>query len=240
MRIHIKILVVFLVIFTTDAQAASLPEFFSEADAFLKKWVMKGDVNYAGVKNNLFQIESLYQQVGAMNLSEASKAEEKAFYINAYNLVVIYQVAKYYPLKSPMNKSGFFDQVDHRVAGKEMTLNELEIKQLVLPYGDPRIHFALACAAKSCPPLANFAYQPTELDSQLEQRTKNSVNNAEFIRVDAANNQVAVSKIFDWYKKDFTQGGQTITEFLNKYRSISIPLSYRVAYYEYDWSLNDM
>lgn len=240
MHIRIKILTLFLVIFATNTRAASLPEFFSEADDFLEKWVMKGDVNYAGVKKNFSQIESLYQQVGAMNLSEASKAEEKAFYINAYNLVVIYQVAKYYPLKSPMNKSGFFDQVDHTVAGKRMTLNELEIKQLVLPYGDPRIHFALACAAKSCPPLASFAYQPTKLDSQLEQRTKKSVNNAEFVRVDAATSQVSVSKIFDWYKKDFTQGGQTITEFLNKYRSSSIPASYRIGYYEYDWSLNDM
>ncbi|MEM9672339.1 MAG: DUF547 domain-containing protein [Cyclobacteriaceae bacterium] len=226
--------------FSFNVSATPLSEFFNQSDEFLRKWVMGGDVDYTGVKKNFAQIESLYQQIGRMDLSGASETEKKAFYINAYNLIVIYQVAKYYPLKSPMNRSGFFDQVDHTVAGKKITLNELEIKELVLTYDDPRIHFALACAAKSCPPLASFAYVPSKLDEQLADRTQKSVNDDEFIRVQSGKNQVAVSKIFDWYKKDFTQNGQTITEFLNKYRQNPIPSSYQLTYYEYDWSLNDM
>jgi len=229
-----------LLLCTLNASAAPLAEFFAQSNEFLGKWVKDGDVNYTGVKKNFAQIESLYQQIDDMLLAEASDAEKKAFYINAYNLIVIYQVAKYYPLKSPMNKSGFFDRVDHTVAGKKMTLNELEIKELVLPYGDPRIHFALACAAKSCPPLASFAYIPDKLGEQLTGRTQNSVNDDQFIRVQSGASRVAVSKIFDWYKKDFTQNGQTVTEFLNKYRQNPIPPSYQLTYYEYDWSLNDM
>ncbi|WKN40997.1 DUF547 domain-containing protein [Tunicatimonas pelagia] len=234
------VLTILLLATTLDVPAKTLATFFADADKFLNQWVMKGNVNYTGVKKNFAQIESLYQQIGEMNLSQATNTEKKAFYINAYNLAVIYQVAKYYPLKSPLNKSGFFDQVDHKIAGEKMTLNFLEIKKIVLPYGDPRIHFAVACAAKSCPPLASFAYVPDQLDKQLAERTKKSVNNNEFVQVKSSANQVAVSKIFDWYEKDFTKGGQTIIEFLNKYRSTTIPTSYRVTYYEYDWSLNDM
>ncbi len=234
------ILTFLLLAITLDVPAKPLTTFFADADKFLSKWVMKGDVDYAGVKKNFAQIESLYQRIAEADLSQATDTEKKAFYINAYNLIVIYQVAKYYPLKSPLNKSGFFNQVDHKVAGEKMTLNFLEIKKIVLPFGDPRIHFAVACAAKSCPPLASFAYVPDQLDEQLAQRTKKSVNNNEFIQVKSDANQVAVSKIFAWYKKDFTQGGQTIVEFLNKYREDPIPTSYKLIHYEYDWSLNDM
>ncbi len=234
------ILTVLFLVLTIGVSAKPFTTFFTDADEFLSQWVMKGNVNYTGVKKNFSQIESLYQQIGEMDLSQATDVEKKAFYINSYNLAVIYQVAKYYPLKSPMNKSGFFDRVDHKIAGEKMTLNELEIKKIVLPYGDPRIHFAVACAAKSCPPLASFAYVPDQLDKQLAQRTKESVNSNEFIQIKPNANQVAVSKIFDWYKKDFTKDGQTIVEFLNKYRGESIPASYQLTHYEYNWELNDM
>ena len=66
-----------------------------------------------------------------MDLSSASAESKKAFYINAYNLIVIYQVSKFYPLKSPLDKSGFFDKVKHQVAGEALTLNALELKTLV-------------------------------------------------------------------------------------------------------------
>ncbi|MGB3586409.1 MAG: DUF547 domain-containing protein [Tunicatimonas sp.] len=234
------IFTILFIVLTFNISAKPVTTFFTDANTFLEQWVMKGNVNYTGVKKNFSQIESLYRQIGEMDLSQATDAEKKAFYINSYNLAVIYQIAKYYPLKSPMNKSGFFDRVDHKIAGEKMTLNELEIKKIVLPYGDPRIHFAVACAAKSCPPLASFAYVPNQLDKQLAQRTKKSINDNEFIQVKPGANQVAVSKIFDWYKKDFTKGGQTIIEFLNKYRDKAIPASYQLTHYEYNWQLNDM
>ncbi|MEM6843825.1 MAG: DUF547 domain-containing protein [Bacteroidota bacterium] len=234
------ILTILLLVLAISVPAKPLTAFFTDADKFLSQWVMKGNVDYTGVKKNFAQIESLYEQIAETDLSQATDIEKKAFYINAYNLIVIYQVAKYYPLKSPLNKSGFFNQVDHKVAGEEMTLNFLEIKKIVLPYGDPRIHFAVACAAKSCPPLASFAYVPEQLDKQLTQRTKKSVNDSDFVQVKANTNQVAVSKIFDWYKKDFIKGNQTIIDFLNKYRNDPVPTSYQLTHYEYDWSLNEM
>jgi len=221
------------------SQAASLTSFTDKADAFLNKYVKNGQVAYKSIKQNLSEISGLYSDIENMNLSSASDAEKKAFYINAYNLIVIYQVTKFYPLKSALDQSGFFDKVKHKVAGENLTLNHLEIKKLILAYKDPRIHFVLACAAKSCPPLASFAYMPATLDKQLEDRTKLALNDKDWLKVKPAENKVLLSKIFEWYKKDFAMTGMTVLDFINKYRSNKIPESYNVGYYEYDWSLNE-
>ncbi|MEO1097147.1 MAG: DUF547 domain-containing protein [Bacteroidota bacterium] len=234
------IIVLALFAIALPSQSADLTSFFGEADAFLKKFVDNGKVHYQDINTNITAIENLYNDIGSMDLSNANPEAKKAFFINAYNLIVIYQVAKFYPLKSPLDRSGFFDRVKHTVAGESITLNALEIKKLVLTYKDPRIHFVLACAAVSCPPLASFAYLPSKLNSQLDTRTKLSVNNNNWLKVSTGAKQASISKIFDWYKKDFTMNGEnTVIEFINKYRKAAIPASYSIVHYEYDWSLNE-
>lgn len=229
--------------FTPLSAQTAQEKFTVEANAFLQRYVSDGSVDYANIKKNFPEIESLYKQVGQMNLNNAADQEKKAFYINAYNLVVIYQVTKYYPLKSALDASGFFDQIKHRVAGEELTLNGLEIGKLLKrsaaqPYGDARVHFVLACAAKGCPKLAGFTFQPDKLDAQLEDRAKLALNNSYFIRVNKGQKKVEVSKIFTWYEKDFTGGGKSVLAYINQYRQEKIPIDYQVSNYEYDWSLN--
>ncbi|MEL7004684.1 MAG: DUF547 domain-containing protein, partial [Bacteroidota bacterium] len=148
-------------------------------------------------------------------------------------------VTKYYPLRSALDQSGFFNKVKHKVAGESMTLNFLEVKKLVLEYEDPLIHFALACAAESCPPLASGAYFPDQLKKQLTERTRLSINDKEWLRVKPSQKKVQISKIFDWYKKDFGMSGISTLEFINKYRKIKIPENYMIEYYEYNWGLNE-
>jgi len=120
-----------------------------------------------------------------------------------------------------------------------MTLNFLEVKKLVLEYEDPLIHFALACAAESCPPLASAAYFPDQLQEQLKKRTRLSINDEDWIKVNSAQKKVEISKIFDWYKKDFGMTGMSVLEFINKHRKVRIPDDYEIGYYEYDWGLNE-
>jgi hypothetical protein len=236
-----KILIVTVMILVTNLTiGADLNSFYKKADVFFKKYVDNGMVRYKLINSNFSEIESLYTDLGTMNVASAGDNEKKAFYINAYNLVVIYQVSKFYPLKSPLDQSGFFDKVKHQVAGEAMTLNSLEIKKLILTYKDPKIHFALACAAKSCPPLANFAFMPANMDSELTNRTKKALNDKEWLKIRGDQNKVWLSKIFDWYKKDFTMGGEnTVIDFINKYRTTPIPANYTVDYYEYNWELNE-
>lgn len=232
--------IILLLSATAQGKAADLNSFFKQADTFLKKYVKDGRVAYKGINSNFSGIESLYKTINTADLSSVSDAEKKAFYINAYNLIVIYQVSKYYPLKSALDQSGFFDKVKHTVAGESMTLNALEIKKLILTYKDPRIHFALACAAVSCPPLASFSYDPQQLDQQLQERTILALNDPEWLQLRTDQNKVYLSKIFDWYKKDFTMNGETsVINFINKYRTKKIPGTFKVDYYEYNWSLNE-
>ncbi|MDH5597637.1 MAG: DUF547 domain-containing protein [Cyclobacteriaceae bacterium] len=216
----------------------SLKPFFDEADIFFKRYVEDGRVDYKAIKKNFHEIETLYAKVKNMPLSGKSENEKKAFYINAYNLCVIYQVSTYYPLKSVMDQSGFFDEIKHAVAGEEMTLNNLETKYLLMKYRDPRIHFALVCAAISCPELASFAYMPESLDFELTRRTELALNDDSFIRV--RKDFVEISKIFEWYKDDFTGRGNTVLQFINTYRKIKLPTTSKIVYYEYDWSLNTL
>jgi hypothetical protein len=216
-----------------------LSAFTSSSDYFLKKYVSNGSVAYTKIKQNIGEVEALYALIGKMYLSGVDVAMQKSFYINAYNIIVIYWVAKHYPLKSPLDNSGFFDKVKHKVAGEEITLNSLEIKRLLFPYKDARLHFALACAAKSCPPLASFAYTPVTLDKQLTERATAALNNPGWLKINNAEKKVELSKIFEWYKKDFTADGKTELEWINQYRKEKIPATYTVGFYEYNWALNE-
>ena len=239
-RLVFTLLVAGVLSMSAKAETFNVGDFFSKSDAFFKKYVSKGLVDYKSIKGNLGEIESLYTTINEANVAELTDQERKAFYINAYNLIVIYQVSKYYPLKSAMDQSGFFDKVKHNVAGTPMTLNSLEIKKLIMVYKDPRIHFVLACAAVSCPPLANFAYVPGKIDQQLDDRTRMALNNSSWLIIKAEQKKVLLSKIFDWYKKDFTMNdAHSVIEFINKYRDKPIPSAYEIGYYEYDWSLNE-
>jgi Protein of unknown function, DUF547 len=228
-----------LLFISLSVKASSISDFIPKSDAFFKKYVKNGAVAYKSIGQNITEIELLYKMVAETNLVSANDAAKKSFYINAYNVIVIYWVVKHYPLKSPLDDSGFFDKIKHKVAGEELTLNGLEIKKLLLPYKDGRFHFALACAAKSCPPLASFAYTPEKLDQQLNERASYALNNADWIKVDKTKSKVELSKIFEWYKGDFTQGGKTALDWINQFRKEKIPLSYKVSFYEYNWSLNE-
>jgi hypothetical protein len=237
---HLASIVLVISCILSSSASAPKNDFTAKADAFFKKYVKNGSVDYKSISLQMNEIGGLYASIGNTNISSATDNEKKAFYINAYNLIVIYWVTKHYPLKSPLDDSGFFDKVKHKVAGEEITLNVLEIKRLLQPYKDGRFHFALACAAKSCPPLASFAYTPEKLDQQLTERTTAALNNPGWIKVDKGSKKVELSKIFEWYKGDFAQNGKTSIEWVNQYRKEKIPATFSIGYYEYDWNLNDL
>ena len=240
MKLLLSFVLIFCLPLFSHADNGAADEFFQKSDRFLKRYTKNGLVSYAKVKENLNEVEELYQMVGNMKVDQLSGNEKKAFYINAYNIIVIYQVSKYYPLKSAMDQSGFFDKVKHKVGGKPMSLNALEILHLLKAFPDARVHFALACAAKSCPPLASFAFLPDQLDQQLEIRSRLAINDSEFIKVNAGAKKVEISMIFKWYARDFNKDGQNVQSFINQYRDQKIPSDYSFDYYEYDWALNDM
>lgn len=210
--------------------------FFNEVNTFLGKSVKNGLVDYSQVSSDA-SLTALVHKIETADLTKASDNTKKAFFINAYNLIVINLVSKSYPTESPKDIAGFFDRTKVNVAGQNLTLNKLENDKLIKQYGDARFHFALVCGAMDCPPITDFAYTPAGLETQLEKQTKLAVNNPSFIRVHG--NKVALSQIFWWYEGDFGGSKYSVLEFINIYRHSSINKSSDVSYYQYDWGLND-
>lgn len=222
---------------TSAAQSQQeLTQFFNRTNAFLKTHVHNHLVSYGEIKKNPKQIIELMELLENFDVSKLSDANsEKAFWINAYNILVINAVVANSPIKSPMDVAGFFDGRKHQVAGEKLTLNDIENIKLRAKFGDARIHFALVCAALSCPPIINKAYLPETLDEQLNQRAKANLNDDDFIRVDKDKKKVSLSEIFKWYKEDFG----SILQFVNQYRTQAIPENYAIDFYTYDWRLNE-
>jgi hypothetical protein len=172
--------------------------------------------------------------------SALKDADREAFYLNAYNILVISEVAAHYPAESVQKIPGFFDKNLVTVAGEKMTLNDLEAKKLREPFHDPRVHFALVCGAKGCPHLNRQAFVGNQVDAQLTVQARKVLQDPKFIRVNDATKKVQVSEIFKWYESDFKASGKTGLAYINQYRdSKPIPATYAVEYYTYDWALND-
>ncbi len=221
---------------STNAQSIT-SEFFKEVDGFLSTHVTNGTVNYAAIQNDN-TLANLIKDIKEADLSSADAKTIQAFYINAYNLQVIQKVVSSYPIKSVINKAGFFDTDKVIIANKSMTLNELEKEELIGSFNDARYHFVLVCGAIGCPPITDFAYTPEKLEEQLEQQATIALNNNSFIKV--GNGTVELSEIFRWYAKDFGGNKEAIINYINNYRSNKISSDSKIKYYNYDWNLNDL
>ena len=210
--------------------------FYTQADQFFKKNVTNGKVDYANAKTSS-TLKTLITRIENTDLSNADDLNKKAFYINAYNLLVINAAAKAYPIGSVLDNAGFFDKTKHKVAGKSTTLNNLEKDKLLKPTKDARLHFVLVCGAIDCPPIVNFAYTPEKLDQQMETQTRKALNNPQFIKT--TGNKVELSQIFKWYTNDFGGNQKSVIKFINKYRNNPLNPSAKFSYYNYNWQLND-
>jgi len=240
MRYLLLTLLLFTAIHSSAQNEDAKPaDFFNEADSFLSTYVVNGHVDYKAICKQPKKLDRLLDMLSTLNLSEMSGDTEKAYLINAYNIFVIEGITDHYPIPSPTKIQEFFDQKKYNLGGKNVSLNQLEKEILYPSYRDARLHMALVCAAKSCPPLLDAAFRPSILNKQLDQVTRTAANNPDFIRVNKAKSQVALSKIFDWYKSDFTTNGTGIIEWINQYRSKPIASDLNIDYYKYDWSLND-
>ncbi|MCL6267631.1 DUF547 domain-containing protein [Flagellimonas myxillae] len=234
-----KILTVQLLIIATQfGFSQDLNTFFSKSDAFFGTYVKDGRVKYQEIKNNPSDLNTLLELAKGITVSKSNAKDFQAFWINGYNLSVIKGIVDNYPIKSPLNKAGFFDKITYDIGGKNITLNDMEHKLLRANFPkEARFHFVLVCAGLGCPPIISNAYLPSTLEAQLQQQTELAVNNPNFIRLKGK--KVLLSQIFEWYKGDFTQGGKSLVDFVNLYRKEKFDSKTKVGYYPYDWSLNE-
>ncbi len=210
-----------------------------QSDKIFKEYVRDGLVDYPALKKNRAKLDKVIKYLSKIDSLEFSdKNQELAFWINTYNILVLHSVIEVYPIKSPMDVTGFFDQQVHSVGNKKLTLNDIENKIIRPKFNDARIHFALVCAAVGCPILIDRAFFGETLDQQLKQKSMESLNNEKNVRVDKKSKKIFVTEIFKWYKDDFTGGGKTIIDFINKYHDEQIPADFSINFIPYDWTLN--
>jgi len=192
-------------------------------------------------------------RLAAFDPASLPRAEVLAFWINAYNAYTIALVVKHDERESIRNINRSFGLALKgpwrerlvRVGGRRYSLDEVEHEIIRPRFGEPRIHFALVCAALGCPPLRNEAYRGDALEAQLEEQTRRFLREApDRHRVDVAGRRVSLSPIFDWYGEDFGGSAAAIGRFVAHYfpagaeRTLLESGRFELSFTRYDWALN--
>lgn len=228
---------ILMILFLISADLMAAPfdsQPFREILRSHRRVVQSGPVSYAGVAYDDPALHGL--AVKAMsdveNYSGNTPAEWKAYYINAYNITVIHLIATNWPVRSILDLEGgkVFQTPRVRIQGRRISLDDLE-KKVLRPSEDPRIHFALVCAAIGCPDLRAEPYMPAVLDAQLDDQARQYLRSSRGAII--TGNTVRLSKLFEWYATDF----RDIPAFVNRYRKLP-PGARIVTDIEYDWRVN--
>lgn len=200
----------------------------------LKKYVSPAGVRYREWKANGGDVAAMQRVVEAI---DNEKASDLGFYLNAYNAWILHEALTKYPTKSVKDPLfSFFLANRIRVRGEKMSFNHLEKDIIRARFKEPRVHFALNCASRSCPPLLPEPFRARTLDAQLHTLAQDFVNSDRGVRM--SGQQVRLSKIFDWYKADF--GGESgELSFINRHRKQPLPANPQISFDDYDWSLNE-
>ncbi len=205
-------------------------------DDLLKKYVdPSGKVDYDGFVRDRQVLEQYLDQLSTkVPTDRASKSEQLAYWINAYNAYTVYLIVRNYPVKSILD---LYDGKpwDHKwieIGSDSYSLNDIEHTIIRKRYADPRIHFAVNCASKSCPPLASTAFTSENYEELANRLTRQFINDPDYNRI--SSNNVELSRIFEWYSSDF---GDLIA-FLNRYSQKQINTGASISYLDYDWNLN--
>ena len=206
-------------------------------------------MNYAALKaHDAATLENLRQSLGRVNADALDPKERLAYWINVYNINTVATIIASYPVKSIRDLSTdpliftVFKKPRVPYGSEKLSLDDIETKKICEAFHDPRIHFAINCAAKSCPPLRMEAYSGATLDAQLDDQARRFLNaNTRFTR-DGDKLVVHVTKIMDWFGADFGDKTAFLRKYLPADKQKLIDAAngkIELAYDDYDWALND-
>lgn len=217
-------------------------------DKLLKAHVnATGMVDYKGFIKDKADLKAYTDMLGKNAPSDSwSKDDQLAYWINAYNAFTIQLIMDNYPVKSIKDigskiKIPFvntpWDVKFIKIGGETYDLNNIEHGIIRKKFSEPRIHFALVCAAKSCPRLRNEAFDGKKLDAQLEDQGVDFLNNP--VKNSITAQQASLSKILDWYGGDFQKKGKSVKDVVNQFSKTKITDNTKISYQTYDWALNE-
>ena len=215
---------------------------YAEYALLLDKYATDTGVKYAQwakSKEDLKILDSILENWATVDLSRLSTGQQKAFYINLYNAAMIQAVFQSYPIKSVteiLPDFGIFKKKFIKQGTRSLSLDDVEKGILLKEYPDGRIHFAVNCASRSCPPLRGEPFISSNLDAQMDEQTQLYFDSEWGVQV-VSKKEIHISALFDWYRSDFPKGN--LLSYINKYRSASkLPTSAKIKFLNYDWALN--
>lgn len=228
----------------------------------LKENVKNGVVNYKGIKAD-DRFKQYIEAIKNIDTASIDPKERLAFWINTYNAWTIKVVLDNYPLKSIKDlgadlvigtifKKTIWDKDLVTINGKTMmSLNDIE-NDIIREYRDARIHFSIVCAAKSCPPLRNEAYEGEKLSEQLNDQGRIFLSDTKKNKFDLEKKQLMLSNVFNWFEKDFKRdkgfGKEkgTVIKFIARFvpketadKLLADEKDIDIDNLDYDWSLNE-
>lgn len=234
-------------------------------DGALGRWVHPKGVDYDAVRAEEPALRRFIATLGAAGPRSTperftTEPERLAYYLNAYNALVLFAVVDNWPISSvqdvrgwldPRAGFGFFYGLRFILDGEAINLYDLE-NETIRGFVDARIHAALNCASKSCPALTPDAFKPATLDEQLDGVTRAFCSNAPHVSVDEDAREIRLSAIFDWYRADFEEHARrlgrpaTIEDFILAFANPETvemlqrasSADFEVVYQPYDWGLN--
>ncbi|MCK4988642.1 MAG: DUF547 domain-containing protein [Desulfobacterales bacterium] len=257
----------------TDEQVVE-PRILSHAsfDRLLQRFVdHEGRVNYSALKQDSRDLDQYYHLIATFSPDShpdlfPSESHKLAYWINAYNATAIKTVLTYYPISSVLDvkppavffflseKSGFFVFQRLTYGGKTTSLYYLGNGVIRERFQEPRIHFALNCAALGCPRLPRQAFSGEDLERQLDQETRKFLSEARNFRIDHSGKTIYMSSIFKWYEDDFlnwyqknySESKASLVNYIALYLTSDKAAElkehgnqYALRFLPYDWGLND-
>ena len=220
----------------------------------LVEFVQNGRVSYGDWKQSASPRLDAYlahlASVEPTSYATWDRPQQLAYWINAYNAAMIRLVLDHHPLES-VRDIGFLpfavfrkDVATFAVAGdKPISLNHIEHEILRKQFDEPRIHFAIVCASIGCPGLRQKAYEPANLDAQLDEAARAFVRDPTKNRFDGTTGILHLSSIFDWFKEDFVGPDGSMTDYIARFSAEGSEIRSRdkeitILWNNYDWNLN--
>lgn len=205
-----------------------------------------GRIDYRGMREDAAELDRYLEQLADAPFEELGRNEKLALRINAYNAFTLRLILDHQPLDSIRDfpADHRWDAERWQVGGHTWSLNQIEHEQIRPKFREPRIHFALVCAAVGCPPLRNEAYTGARLEEQLADQTRYVHSHPRWFRFDPDRNVVHLTKLYDWYGSDFTQQqAPSVLDYAARYapelrQALEAGRNPDVQWLEYDWTLD--
>jgi len=248
----VSLLLLVLFAAVTSGAAEEFDRSHARFGRVLTAFVKNANVDYAKLKADPAELDAYLREIAAVPAAEFARwpeADRLALLINLYNAQTLRLIINYYPLKSIRDigtlPGAAWREMIVRQGGLIMTLNHLQNKVIRVEYHEPRIHFALVCAAVGCPPLRGEPYVGARLDAQLDGQTAIFLAESGKNRFDAATGTLHLSPIFKWYDEDFIKPAGSLAAYVKPFLpdaqrvALGEPAKVKVKFTDYDWALNE-